>query len=94
MDNVMTKETVSDVRCGDCRYFYCRERWENGSSTLVTSQCRLKPPTVEGWPVVHQDDWCGKFKQRELTHSIVTKNDIAAAKQRLQEYMEEEERVL
>ncbi len=41
-----------------------------------------------------QNEWCGKFKRRETVHHIVTKEEFDTAKQRLQEYLDEEAKLL
>ena len=40
--------------CDTCM-FYVQKKGTIG-------RCRKNPPTIDGWPVVYFDDWCGNHK--------------------------------
>lgn len=63
---------MSDRKCSNCEYF---ERYTDDS---MAGQCRRFPPQVypehpdrtnrranQKFPEVHEDDWCGEFKQKD-----------------------------
>ncbi|MCL6563387.1 MAG: hypothetical protein K6U87_10300 [Firmicutes bacterium] len=45
---------LSTYACRTCRFFVPK--------TEHLGRCRRHAPTLEGWPVVYPDDWCGDHK--------------------------------
>lgn len=58
---------VPEPRCDACRFM--GTRWTSGlggenASAESTEECRLRPPTINGWPKVDASDWCGQYEKR------------------------------
>jgi len=53
------------MRCSSCMWFAPKPtmavRVENGEITRV-GRCRRHAPTMSGYPVVYENDWCGDHK--------------------------------
>ena len=48
-------DRVTGFGCSTCMYFVPKKN-ESG-------RCRRHAPTLQGYPVVHDDDWCGDHKK-------------------------------
>lgn len=44
--------------CETCRFFVPK----TGDSGKPLGRCRRHAPTMDGYPVVYMDDWCGDHK--------------------------------
>lgn len=42
--------------CNSCRYYVPKKCYINGGA------CRRSAPTMTGYPVVFESDWCGEHK--------------------------------
>jgi hypothetical protein len=47
------------MRCRICMYFVEKEEPSFGKPV---GRCRRHAPTLQGWPVMFEDDWCGDHK--------------------------------
>lgn len=58
---------TSGMRCRTCVFFVIKEpsgpRTANPARTL--GRCRRHAPTMNGYPAVFEDDWCGDHKLDE-----------------------------
>lgn len=50
--------------CGSCMWFV-RKRAEPNTDVKLIGRCRRHAPTMNGYPVVFMDDWCGDHKLDE-----------------------------
>jgi len=50
----------ANMRCGSCMSFVKKEGRIPG-----LGRCRRKAPTLGGWPVIFESDWCGDHKLNE-----------------------------
>ncbi len=57
MDN--WKHRSSNMICKTCMYFVPKFR---DNQPLIIGRCRRNAPTMKGWPVVFETDWCGDHK--------------------------------
>ncbi len=53
------------MRCGTCMWFVEKTVPSGGNPSRVMGRCRRHSPTVNGYPVVFPDDWCGDHKLDE-----------------------------
>ena len=55
------------MRCGTCMWFAkkARARPLNHPHEPVIGRCRRRAPTMNGYPVVFENDWCGDHKLNE-----------------------------
>ena len=53
--------------CKTCMYFVKK----NGR----LGRCRRHAPTMSGFPVVYEDDWCGDHKLKEIPYEPTTTVD-------------------
>lgn len=52
---------AENMRCRTCMFFV-----EKGLGCCpVVGRCRRRAPTMQGWPVMFADDWCGDHKLDE-----------------------------
>ena len=56
------KHRSSNMRCRTCMYFV--EKVDQDGFSLL-GRCRRHAPTMSGFPVVFQNDWCGDHKLDE-----------------------------
>lgn len=49
------------VRCATCMFF-------------LNFRCRRHAPTMQGWPAVFPEDWCGDHKLCKDTMASITKS--------------------
>ena len=57
------KHRSEGMRCRTCM-FYVRKTSKEG--TREVGRCRRHAPTMNGYPVVYVDDWCGDHKIDEM----------------------------
>jgi Pyruvate/2-oxoacid:ferredoxin oxidoreductase delta subunit len=71
MGNDPWKHRAKGMRCATCMWFVPKEQLENEAMTekqaLAGSigRCRRHAPTMNGYPVVFEMDWCGDHKLDE-----------------------------
>lgn len=53
------KHRSSKMRCKTCMWFMLKE----GARPI--GRCRRHAPTMSGWPVMFEEDWCGDHKLNE-----------------------------
>ena len=64
-----------NMRCRTCMWFVQKIR--NGDSEgVIVGRCRRHAPTMEGYPVVFENDWCGDHKLDENRIGIDIKVEI------------------
>jgi len=59
------KHRTTAMRCGGCMFFV--EKYTDRPQYIAHTigRCRRRAPTMNGWPVVFSDDWCGDHKLDE-----------------------------
>ena len=65
MDN--WKHRSDNMKCKTCMSFKEKERARplTHEHEQRIGRCRRHAPTLEGWPVVFESDWCGDHKLTE-----------------------------
>ena len=53
-----------NMRCGGCMFFMLKHTKVRQHGHKI-GRCRRRAPTMNGWPVVFSDDWCGDHKLDE-----------------------------
>lgn len=59
------------MRCGTCMYFVPKIPSEKTAILMkeddipILGRCRRRAPTMNGWPVQFENDWCGDHKLDE-----------------------------
>lgn len=54
MTEDLWRHRAEEMRCKTCMH-YCEK-------TPGLGRCRRHAPTMQGWPVMFPDDWCGDHK--------------------------------
>lgn len=54
-DNWTQRNT--EMRCCTCMHFVVKR-------VTVLGRCRRRAPTLNGWPAMYSNDWCGDHKLR------------------------------
>ncbi len=65
MSNDPWKHRNKGMCCVTCIWFVKKEKDPNSESTLTIGRCRKRAPTMDGFPVVFQTDWCGDHRLDE-----------------------------
>jgi hypothetical protein len=64
VDNWVHKSAM--MKCQTCMWFMAKEcLQETGKPNTIKAlkgRCRRRAPTLDGWPVVFPEDWCGDHK--------------------------------
>ena len=63
--NDLWKHRSSGMRCGTCMWFVEKVTNAVQREDHVIGRCRRHAPTMNGYPVVYSDDWCGDHKLDE-----------------------------
>lgn len=63
MDEDKWKHRSANMRCKTCIYFVVKARSDGAVSEL--GRCRRHAPTLNGWPAIFANDWCGDHKLDE-----------------------------
>lgn len=58
------KHRSSGMLCRTCMFFVEKVRSEDYDGSVV-GRCRRHAPTMNGYPVVFDNDWCGDHKLDE-----------------------------
>jgi len=64
MDKDNWKHRSKGMRCGGCMYFVPKVKLDESRPSQV-GRCRRNAPTMNGWPVLFDKDWCGAHKLDE-----------------------------
>lgn len=57
----------SKMRCETCMWFVPKAIDGQGNGVSTLGRCRRHVPTMNGFPAVFVDDWCGDHKLNENT---------------------------
>jgi hypothetical protein len=55
----------SGMKCRTCMWFAAKTTRQVQVDRKVVGRCRKSAPTMDGYPVVFLDDWCGSHKLDE-----------------------------
>ncbi len=58
------KHRSSNMKCVTCRFFVNKPPDTDGDRKEF-GRCRKHAPTLNGWPAMFGDDWCGDHKLDE-----------------------------
>ncbi len=60
------KHRTSGMKCGTCMWNVTKAPVDNTSSNgTALGRCRRHAPTMNGYPAVFENDWCGDHKLDE-----------------------------
>jgi hypothetical protein len=59
------KHRSKKMSCSTCTWFVMKAKSEDSSNTAPIGRCRRHAPTMNGYPVVFETDWCGDHKLDE-----------------------------
>jgi hypothetical protein len=59
------KHRSAKMSCSTCMWFVIKVRSEESPVTAPIGRCRRHAPTMNGYPVVFETDWCGDHKLDE-----------------------------
>ena len=59
------KHRAKNMCCGSCMWFVEKEKSVGSENTAPIGRCRRRAPTMNGFPVVFETDWCGDHKLDE-----------------------------
>ena len=65
MSNDPWKHRSSKMVCMTCIWFVLKEKSVDSNGTVPIGRCRRHAPSMEGYPVVFGEDWCGDHKLDE-----------------------------
>lgn len=54
-----------NMGCRTCMYYVEKVKREDSTNTAPIGRCRHHSPTMRGYPVVFETDWCGDHKLDE-----------------------------
>jgi hypothetical protein len=57
------KHRLKAMTCSTCMWYVIKARVADGSNNI--GRCRRHAPTIQGYPVVFEHDWCGDHKLDE-----------------------------
>ncbi len=64
MDN--WRHRSSKMKCRTCMFYVPKvAKAETDSAVAEIGRCRRHAPTMSGWPVMFETDWCGDHKLDE-----------------------------
>ena len=55
----------SNMACATCMWYVEKIKSLNSLNTALMGRCRRHAPTLDGYPVVFETDWCGDHKLDE-----------------------------
>lgn len=61
------KHRSAGMRCKSCMWFAPKQSATKGNGVYDLGRCRRHAPTMNGYPVVFVNDWCGDHKLNEET---------------------------
>ena len=53
------------MSCATCMWYVEKNKAEDSQNTAPIGRCRRHAPTMSGYPVVFETDWCGDHKLDE-----------------------------
>ena len=53
------------MACITCMWYVTKAKKESSKNTTSIGRCRKHAPTMNGYPVVFETDWCGDHKLDE-----------------------------
>ena len=53
------------MSCSTCMWYVVKSKSEDSENTAPIGRCRRHAPTMNGYPVVFETDWCGDHKLNE-----------------------------
>jgi hypothetical protein len=59
------KHRSQGMRCRTCVSFVAKATSRTQSIAHLIGRCRRHAPSMNGWPVIFSDDWCGDHKLDE-----------------------------
>ena len=59
------KHRSKRMACATCMWFVTKEKSEGKDNIAPIGRCRRHAPTMNGYPVVFENDWCGDHKLDE-----------------------------
>jgi len=59
------KHRSSGMHCSSCMWYVEKEKAEWSKNTAPIGRCRRHAPSLSGYPVVFENDWCGDYKLDE-----------------------------
>jgi len=59
------KHRSRSVRCATCLWYVQKAKLEGSKNIAPIGRCRRHAPTMNGYPVVFETDWCGDHKLDE-----------------------------
>ena len=68
MSNDPWKHRSKGMSCSSCMWFMwfmMQEESPESKNTAPTGRCRRRAPTMNGYPVVFETDWCGDHNLNE-----------------------------
>jgi hypothetical protein len=65
MSNDPWKHRSKGMSCSTCMWFVEKVKAEGLENTPCIGRCRRHAPTMNGYPVVFDADWCGDHKLDE-----------------------------
>lgn len=57
--------------CKECMWFVLKDMPYPDPAVSATGRCRRHAPTMGGYPVVYESDWCGDHKLRPQARTQV-----------------------
>ena len=55
------------MSCSTCMWYVEKAKAQGSKNTAPIGRCRKNAPTMSGYPVVFETDWCGQHKLDENT---------------------------
>lgn len=65
MTNDPWKHRGKNMSCATCMWFVEKDKAPRSENTAPIGRCRRHAPTMNGYPVVFETDWCGDHKLDE-----------------------------
>ena len=59
------KHRSKGMRCSSCMFFVPKQTEAVQREDHIIGRCRRRAPSMNGFPVVFSDDWCGDHKLDE-----------------------------
>lgn len=59
------KHRSKSMNCYTCMWYTEKAKDEDSKNTAPIGHCRRHAPTMNGYPVVFETDWCGDHKLNE-----------------------------
>jgi len=65
MSNDPWEGRASGMICKTCIWFVPKQKGSHKRQGYLLGRCRRRAPTMNGYPVVFENDWCGQHKLDE-----------------------------